>query len=218
MIQKLGKMSAAALSGALMFIVACNNNNQAAQQPAQTAAPAQVAPAAPVVPAAPAVTTPTAPPATPLIPISDEPATAEPSTPRKSTGSGAGSGIDKKLPGSETSGDELIGNYSCAVDSKQLSIGPFKAPPFGCKIYRTGDGSLKISSSSEGAGSFKGNVTDQTAAGFFVTGKYEIAGNTLVIKARMALAGAGKYSGKGRGRFNDDKSTQINYKLTMTRK
>ena len=213
--QKLGILSAATLLGALMFLVACNSNEQSAQ-PVQTAPPAQVAPAVPTVPAAPtAVAAPAAPPATPLIPISDEPAVAAPA-PKKSTGSG--SSIDKKLPGSETSGDELIGNYSCDVNSKQLSIGPFKTPPFGCKIYRAGDGSLKVASSAEGAGSFKGNVNNQTAAGFFINGKYEIAGNALTIKSRLTTSGVGKYSGKGEGKFNDDKSNKIKYTISMTRK
>jgi hypothetical protein len=146
--------------------------------------------------------------------VGDAPA-ATPSTAKKGSGSGS---IDKPLSGNATSGDELIGNYSCAIDSKQLSIGPFKAPPFGCKIYRSQDGALKVSSSSEGAGSMKGDIKDQTVTGFFVNGKYDLSGNAMAIKAKMKLSGAGKYTGSGRSRFNDDKSNQIDYKLTMTRK
>jgi hypothetical protein len=132
---------------------------------------------------------------------------------------GGGAGIDKALPGIETSGDELLGNYSCKVDAKKLQLGPFKAPPFGCKIQKSGDGSLKVASSSEGTGSMTGTVKDSTAVGFFIVGKYEVAGNTLAIKARMKRQGVeDKFVGRGRGRFNDDKSNQINYKLTMTKK
>ncbi len=208
-------LSVVALSGAFLLLTACKDQQPA--PPAQTPPPAQVAPAAPAVPTAPVqAAAPAAPPATPLIPVDDTPPAVAPITAPKSTGAGAG--IDKAIPGKETSGDELIGNYACAVDSKQLSLGPFKVPPFGCKIFRSGDGSLKIASSAEGAGSFKGSVANQTAAGFFVNARYEVAGNSLVIKARMTTAGAGKYAGRGRGRFNDDKSNQINYKLTMTRK
>jgi hypothetical protein len=165
--------------------------------------PQQVQPA-PVVPAAP--------PATPLVPIGEPTTEVAQPTPKKGGGS-----IDAPLPGKKTEGDELVGNYQCNLDSKKLKLGPFKAPPFGCKIFKAGDGSLKVASTSEGAGSMKGNVKDQTVAGFFIVGSYTIAGNKLDIKARMKLKGAGKYVGSGRGRFNDDKSEQIGYTLTMTR-
>lgn len=217
------KISAVSVLGFLIALSACNNNSgQPAQQAVQTA-PQQAAPPAQATPAQ-AVTQPTQvetaaqPPATPLIPVNEEPAAAAEPTTTKKTARAKSSNIDKPLPGTATDGNELIGNYSCAVISKKLSIGPFKAPPFGCKIYRAQNGALKIASSSEGAGSMKGNITDNTQAGFFIQGKYELSGNTLVIKARMKLAGVGKYSGNGRGRFNDDKSNQINYKLTLTRK
>ena len=135
-----------------------------------------------------------------------------------SKGGGKGGSIDKPLPGEETGGDELLGNYTCQVDSKKLQLGPFKTPPFGCKIFKAGDGKLKVASSAEGAGSIKGSVTDSTAAGFFINGKYEVAGNNLKIRARMKRKDEKKYVGRGRGRFNDDKANQINYKLTMTKK
>jgi hypothetical protein len=149
--------------------------------------------------------------------VSDTPPVEEP---KHSSGKGSGVGnIDKALPGAKTPGDELIGSYTCAMDSKQLSIGPFKAPPFGCRIYRAqSDDSLKIGSTSEGAGSLKGDVTDQTITGFFVNAKYELSGNKMAVKAKMKASDGGKkYVGKGRGRFNDDKSSDIDYKLTMTR-
>jgi len=214
--KKNGIISVTVVFGALLLAAGCNSGQPAAQ-PAQNVpqVPAQAPPQAVPAPAQPVVTAPPAPPATPLIPVPDAPAAA-PATPKKGTSSGGG--IDAKLPGKGTSGDELIGNYSCAINSKKLSIGPIKPPPFGCKIFRSQSGDLKISSSSDGAGSMKGSVNDQTEAGFFVNGKYEMAGNSLAIKARMKLAGAGKYSGKGRGRFNDDKSSQIDYTLTMTRR
>ncbi len=202
-----------AVLGVSVLAAACNSSQPAPPPPQNVPqAPMQVPPQP--VPAQPQVAVPPPPPATPLIPVPDATATA-PTTAKKGTSSGGS--IDAPLPGKGTSGDELIGNYSCAINSKQLSIGPIKPPPFGCKIFRSQSGELKVSSSSEGAGSMKGNVSDQTEAGFFINGKYEVSGNSLAIKARLKVAGAGKYSGKGRGRLNNDKSNQIDYKLTMTR-
>jgi hypothetical protein len=217
--KNIGKMTAIAMLGALFLVTACNNGQQApAPQPMLTVppqVPMQVAPVPTPVPQ-PQVAVPTPPPPTPLIPVNDAPPVEEP---KHHSGGGGVGNIDKPLPGKETPGDELIGAYTCSMDSKKLTIGPFKAPPFGCRIYRSqSDNSLKIGSSSEGAGSLKGDVTDQTAAGFFVNAKYELSGNKLAVKAKMKLSGVGKYAGSGRGRFNDDKSNEIDYKLTMTRK
>lgn len=224
MSKTLGKLSFSAIL-ALVLVTGCNSQQeqQLPQSPAlpqaQTQLPA-AAPAAsgvpqaasPVAAAAPAVQTP---PATPLIPVGDIDNTPAPSV---STGKKVGSGgIDKKLPGPATSGDELVGGYTCQINSKKLQIGPIKLPSFGCRIYKASDGSLKVGSTSQGAGSLKGNVQDQTAVGFFIAGKYEMGGNSLSIKAKMKLSGATKYVGNGRGRLNNDKSTQIKYTLTMTR-
>jgi hypothetical protein len=217
--KNIGKMTAIAVLGALFLVAACDSGQPPAPQPLpQVPVPMQVAPMpTPPVQAQPQVVVPPPPPATPLIPVSDTPPAAEP---KHSSGKGTGVGnIDKALPGPKTPGDELIGPYTCAIDSKKLTIGPFKAPPFGCRIYRSqSDDSLKIGSSSEGAGSLKGDVTDQTAVGFFVNAKYDLSGNKMAIKAKMKLSGADQYVGKGRGRFNDDKKEEIEYKLTMTRK
>lgn len=194
-----------------LTVFASCNNNEAAQAPApppQAVAPAP-APAAP-----PPAAVPAQPPATPLVPVAEGNNTG---VTAPSTGGGGGKvSIDKALPGAKTSGDELLGNYSCAVDAKQLKLGPFKAPPFGCRIFKAGD-DLKVASTAEGAGSIKGTVQDPSEGGFFITGKYEVAGNALAIKARMKKKGD-TYAGSGRGRFNDDKSTQMNYTLTMTKK
>ncbi len=219
--KNIGKVTAIIVFGALLMvtIAACNTQQPPQPQPVPTIppqVPMQVAPVPTAIPA-PQVVVPPPPPATPLVPVGDTPPVEQPKSGGKS-GGGVGS-IDKPLTGPKTEGDELIGAYSCAVDSKQLSIGPFKAPPFGCRIYRSqSDNSLKIGSTSEGAGSMKGDVTDQTATGFFVNAKYELSGNTMAIKAKMKLSGAGKYAGKGRSRFNDDKTSDIDYKFTMTRK
>ncbi len=239
MSKKNGKALVSALAVVMLAIgVSGCNEQQSAPAPIPTPVPPPAIPGAPgaipgapgAIPGAPGAAIPTAPgavpgmptaqppvasapaapPATPLIPV-DEPTESEP-TPRKGR-----AGIDAPLPGQKTPGDELIGNYQCKLDAKQLKIGPFKAPPFGCKIYKAGDGSLKVSSTSDGAGSMKGNIKDSTAVGFFITGNYTIAGNKMAIKARMKLKGAGKYVGRGRGRFNDDKSEQFGYTLTMTR-
>ncbi len=213
------KLSSILLAGlsCIWFLATACNSEQPPVQPVQVAPqiPVQppVAPVAPVAPAAPVEpATDTAPAAAPaLVP---EP-TPTPSTPKKSTGTSTN--IDKPLPGKETSGEELIGNYMCAIDSKQLQLGPFKAPPFGCKITPTGDGGLRLSSTSDSSGSIKGTIQNQTDAGFFVNANYEMAGNALKIKARMTVAGPGKYSGSGQSTINDDKSTKISYKLTMTK-
>ena len=216
----IGKVSMLAILASIILVAACNNSDQASQQqqlqPApqqQVAPPQQVAP----VQAAPVATT-TAPPATPLMPVGDTVDSPSDSSSSSKGSTGGKANIDKPLPGQATSGDELLGAYSCRIDSKQLQIGPIKLPPFGCKIFKAGDGSLKVGSTSDGAGSIKGDVKDQTAAGFFITGKFEMSGNNLAIKARMQTKGVGKYVGSGRSRLNDDKSAQISYTLTMTRK
>jgi hypothetical protein len=215
----IGKILALATLAFLVLAVGCNSSQQA--QPAQLAPQQPVAPPQQVMPVQPApaaqvAAAPAAPPPTPLTPVGDTVETPAPSSSGKKIGSGGN--IDKPLPGTATSGDELIGAYTCRIDSKKLQIGPIKMPPFGCKIFKAGDGSLKVASTAEGAGSLKGNVKDHTAAGFFVTGKFEFGGNSMAIKAKMKLKGVGKYEGNGRGRLNDDKAAQISYKLTMTRK
>jgi hypothetical protein len=210
--KNISKTFLSALLAAVMAIFICSCNEPASAPPPPVAQAPATPPPPPVQIQAPAAV-PTAPPATPLVPVGDAPATEESEpTPRK------GDSIDTPLKGPATPGDELVGNYSCDIDSKKLSIGPFKTPPFWCKIFKAGDGSLKLASTSEGAGSMKGDIKDSTAEGFFVIGKYLMAGNSLAIKVKMKLKGPGKYSGKGRGRFNDDKTNAIDYILTMTKK
>lgn len=207
---------------AMSILFGCNTGEQA--EPVQTVAPAQI-PSAPVPPqpaVAPQPATPevVTPPATPLVPIGETVA----ETSSGSSGSGSSGGkesIDKPLPGKTTTGDELVGNYSCNVDAKGLPLGPFKLPAFGCRIYKSSDdGSLKVGPTAQSAASMNGSISDSTAAGFFIVGQYTFPGNKLGIKARMKLKPGGKvqYSGNGRGRLNDDKKTSINYSLVMTRK
>jgi len=198
--------------GVFILVAACNNSQPAAPPQPASPAPMQLPPQpAPV--AQPQVAVPAPPPATPLVPVAEP--VAEPATPKK--GSSSGGSINAPLPGKGTTGDELIGNYKCSIESKKLSIGPIKPPPFGCKIYRSEGGDLKISSTSDGAGSMKGNITDPKSGGFFVSGQYEAAGNKLGIKSRMKLTSPGNYKGKGQGVFNEDKSSKIDYTMTMKR-
>jgi hypothetical protein len=169
------------------------------------------------VPAPAPAAQPAAPPPTPLIPISDvqEEETAE--TPKGKGGKFAG--IDKALPGPETPGDELVGNYSCSLDGKGLSLGPLKLPAFGCRIYRADDGTLRLGPTSRSATSLSGKITDTKATGFFISGTYNFPGNKMDVKARMKRQGtSNNFSGRGRGRLNEDKANQITYTLTMTRK
>lgn len=214
MSKKMGRIVVGAVLGAFVFVAACDSGQPAPPPPQNIPQvpmqmPPQVAP-----PVQPQVAVPAPPPATPLIPVGDEPA-VEPETPKKGTSTGGS--IDAPLPGKGTTGDELIGNYSCSIESKQLSLGPIKPPPFGCKIFRSESGDLKMASTSDGAGSMKGNISDPKEGGFFVSGKYEMGGNTLAVKSRLKLVSPGKYKGKGRGVFNDDKSSKIDYQMTMTR-
>jgi hypothetical protein len=161
---------------------------------------------------------PAAPPPTPLIPISE--ATEEDDLANKPKGKGGKfGGIDKALPGLETPGDELVGNYSCRVDGKGLSLGPLKLPEFGCRIYRADDGTLRLGPTSRSATSIAGKVTDTKATGFFILGTFKFPGNKMDIKARMKRKGvSNEFSGRGRGRLNDDKQNQIKYNLIMKKK
>ena len=176
--------------------------------PPQPPAPAPQ-PVAPVVaPTAPAP--PAEPPPTPLIPVLEE----------KKTGKAKTDTVDKPLPGPTTSGEELLGNYTCRLDSGELKIGPLKLPGFGCRIYKAGDGSLKVGSTAQGAASISGNLTNPTAAGFFIQGGYQLPGNKISLKARMVRSAGPKvqFKGNGRGTVNDDKSHKIEYSLTMVKR
>ena len=173
-------------------------NNQPAQPPAVQQPIVQPVVQQPVVPP---------PPATPLIPI-EEPAAA---TGKAGTGGG---GVDKAISGPATTGDELVGNYMCAITSKGFPFG-LNPPASGCRIYKAGDGSLKIGPSGRQAG-ISGDINDPKATGFFVVGTYSLSAVKLEIKARMLRKGTSEFSGKGRGRLNGDKANQIDYTLTMT--
>ncbi len=181
-------------------------NNQPAQPPAVQQPVVQQPVVQPVVqqPVVQPVVLP--PPATPLIPI-EEPAAA-------STGKAGGGGVDKAIAGPATTGDELVGNYSCAITSKGFPFG-LNPPASGCRIYKAGDGSLKIGPSGRQAG-ISGDINDPKATGFFVVGTYNLSAVKLEIKARMLRKGTNEFSGKGRGRLNGDKANQIDYTLTMT--
>jgi hypothetical protein len=148
------------------------------------------------------------PPATPLVPIAEEPAAA---TGKAGTGGG---GVDKAIAGPATTGDELVGNYMCQITSKEFPFG-LNPPASGCRIYKAGDGSLKIGPVGRQAG-ISGSINDPKATGYFVVGTYNLSAVKLDIKARMLRKGTNEFSGKGRGVLNGDKANQINYTLTMT--
>jgi hypothetical protein len=195
---------------ALVALVAfgCNNTDQPLPQlPQAVIPPPVVAPVAPPPVAPPPVVQAPPPPETPLVPIA-EPAVAN-------TGkTGTGGGIDKAISGPATTGDELVGNYQCQITSKEFPFG-LNPPASGCRIYKAGDGSLKIGPVGRQAG-ISGSISDPKAAGFHVVGTYNLNPIKLDIKARMLRQGANKFSGKGRGVLNGDKANQINYTLTMT--
>ena len=159
---------------------------------------------------------------TPLPVAEPPPAPQPPATPlaaveKETKSSGGGGSIDKPLPGNKTNGDELLGNYTCKLQSKDLPFG-LQPPGTGCRIFRDGKDNLRIGPTDRDSG-LQGNIQDTKTSGFFVVGKYEMVGNTLSIKARMKKKGAKKYSGNGRGRLNDSKGKQqINYMLIMTKK
>ncbi len=164
------------------------------------------------VPVAQPVAQPTPPPPTPLIPIEAPEAVTSGNT------GGGGGGVNASIPGIPTDGSELIGNYNCKVDAQGLPIGPFQLPPFGCRIFKGNDGSLKVGSTGRaGAYRINGSVTNTTTKGFNISGRYTFPGNSLGIKARMIRKAAAnpKFSGKGRGLLNNNASTKVKFTLTM---
>ena len=198
-----------ALALAALVAFGCNSEPQPLPQLPQAMVPQPVV-AQPIVaqPVAPPVVQ-TPPPETPLVPIAEPVADAA-----GKTGTGGGGGIDKAITGPKTTGDELVGNYTCAITSKEFPFG-LNPPASGCRIYKAGDGSLKIGPVGRQAG-ISGSISDPKAAGFHVVGTYNLSPIKLDIKARMLRKGAGKFVGKGRGVLNGDKANQINYTLTMT--
>jgi hypothetical protein len=196
---------------AALFVIGCTAAEPApAPQPAPP--PMPIAQPAPIPVPAPVV----APPATPLTPVAEEVAADD--DPVKPRGSGV-AGVDKPLPGKDTTGEELLGNYTCKVDVKGMSLGPFKLPGVGCRIFKADDGAVKLGPVSKSVGSLRGNISDSTSAGFFVTGAYTFPGNKLAIKSRMKRKGtSNEYSGKGRGMLNGDKSNKIQYTMSMVKK
>jgi len=199
-----------ALALVALVTFGCNNEPQQLPQLPQPviAQPVIAQPVvAPPVVAPPVVQTPP-PPETPLVAI-EEPAAAE----TGKTGKGGG-GVDKAISGPATTGDELVGNYMCAITSKEFPFG-LNPPPSGCRIYKAGDGGLRIGPVGRQAG-ISGTISDPKAAGFHVVGTYNLSPIKLDIKARMLRKGANKFSGSGRGVLNGDKANQINYTLTMT--
>lgn len=192
---------------ALLFL-GCQSEPQKIEQvipapPIQ--APQPVAPVAAPPPAPPAE-----PPPTPLIPVIED----------KKEGQAQTDKVDKPLPGETVSGDDLLGNYSCRLDSAELKLGPLKLPEFGCRIFKAQDGSLKVGSTASGATSINGDVTSPTEGGFFIEGGYQLPGNKISLKTRMIKSGGEKaqFTGNGRGTLNDDKSHKIKYSLTMVKK
>jgi len=191
-----------------LVVFGCKSEpQQLPQLPQAVIPPVVMAPVvAPPVVAPPIVTPP--PPETPLIAIAE--------TVTETTGKtgGGGGGIDKAISGPATTGDELVGNYTCQITSKDFPFG-LNPPASGCRIYKAGDGSLKIGPVGR-QGGISGTISDPKAAGFHVVGTYNLSPIKLDIKARMLRQGATKFSGKGRGVLNGDKANQIAYTLTMT--
>jgi hypothetical protein len=182
---------------------------------AQEPAPQPIA-VAPVMPAPQPQVPP--PPPTPLVPVLQE--VAAPPQPSSSAGkaTGGGANVDAKIQGPTTSGEELIGQYSCSLDSKKVNL-PLgvKLPPFNCRIYQAADGTLKLGPTAQGMASVTGNISDPKAAGFHVVGKATFAGQTMNIKMRMVRKGADTFSGSGKGSMNDDKKSDVTYTLSMTK-
>ncbi|MDD5307636.1 MAG: hypothetical protein PHU25_09990 [Deltaproteobacteria bacterium] len=174
--------------------------------------PVAVAPV-PVAPPPPPVVTPPPPPATPLVPVANEVAAAP-----EAKGTGSSDNVDKAIGGKTTTGEELAGNYTCEVASKELPTGPMKLPGFPCIIKNSGDGTFKLTSRAAGGLNLGGTITGATDQGFFVVGTFKFMGNKMDVKSRMLRQGkADKYKGKGRGMLNDDKKVMKQYELTMTR-
>jgi hypothetical protein len=191
-----------------------------AQQQAPPQAPAPTMPQAPSAQQAPqgqAAQPPAAePPPTPLVPIEEEDDDDEDGKKVAKKKKGEGSGVCKSIPGPETNGEELLGNYLCQLDTKDLPLG-IKPPPVGCRIGTTADGSLAVMPTSRSAASMRGPITETKAAGFRVDGTYAFAGNKMRIGACMMRKGAGKFRGRGQGVLNKNRASRIKFTLTMTK-
>ena len=145
------------------------------------------------------------PPDTPLIPIGDDPGTDKPKT-------GGKTGVCK-LPGPDTPGDELVGNYMCNLDIKGLPFG-FKPPAFGCRIAAAGNGKFRLTPNGQRSGF---TITETKLSGFKLDGKYGFSGQKLQVNTCMRAKGPGKYKGSGSGILNDDKKNRVKYTMTVTR-
>ncbi len=199
-----------------LLISGCDSGQQTSVPVVQPPAPQPMPP----VPQ-PVAVAPVAPPPTPLVPIAE--AVEEQSANkggRQAKRKSGGDSIDKPLPGNKTGGDELVGNYSCKLNSKDLPLGPFKLPGFGCRIFRANNGDLRIGPSSPGIAAIRGKIDNPTDTGFFIAGGYQFPGNKLSIKVRMKRKAGAKpeYAGKGRGMLNKDKSTKKEYTFEMKKK
>ncbi|MCU0663948.1 MAG: hypothetical protein MUC50_16680 [Myxococcota bacterium] len=193
----------------IVALVGCNAQEQPVPQPIAVA---------PVMPVPQPIPQPqmTPPPPTPLLPVVQE--EPQPATGSGKGGGGGGGNVDAKIKGPATSGEELIGAYSCTLDSKKIDLPlGIKLPPFGCRIYQGGDGTLKLGPTSQSIASVAGTITDPKAAGFHVVGKATFANQTMGIKVRMVRKGVDTFSGSGKGAMNDDKKSAVSYTLVMTK-
>ncbi len=175
----------------------------AIQQPMMPSVPAVAPVPEPMAPPAPE------PPPTPLTPIVEEKPVAQP-------GKAAGTGICKNIPGVVTPGDELVGNYSCKLDTNDLPMG-ITPPPFGCALRKGGDGALSIMPMGRDAAAIRGPITETKAAGFRLDGTWSFMNNKLRIGACMMRKGAGTFKGSGSGILNNKKDKKIKFTLTMTK-
>jgi len=186
-------------------------------EPAPVAAPVPVAVPAPApVPVVAPTPAPAAPPRTELVAIEQPAATVDvPGTGVKKPAADKGDNVDAPIAGPATEGDELLGNYTCAITSNDFPMG-ISPPPSGCRIFRAGDGSLKVGPT--GGAGLKGNITDPKAAGFHIQGTYNLGPlGKFDLKARMARKGEGDFAGAGKGALNGNKEKEMKFKLTMTR-
>lgn len=158
----------------------------------------------PAIPQAPVAEAPL--PRTELIPISDE---VEEETPKKVAKGGTGI---CKLPGPETPGTELLGNYQCTLTLKKPILG-LQPPPFGCSIRKRGDKVILTNTGSDVA--LNGPITETKAAGFRLQGNFKYSALKLSIGSCMKVKGVGNYKGPCTAVLNEDKKNKLSCTLEI---
>ena len=145
-------------------------------------------------------------PETPLVPI----------VPPSSEASPVGS-AGRSSPVQSDDGAVLIGNYSCDLSAEDLPLGPFKLKGFGCRIFKTDDGVLRLGRTSKGLAGLQGEIRRPTENGFFLTGVFKFPGNGLTIATEMKLRQGGDvvYQGRGTGTLNSADGSRKSFELIM---